>query len=571
MRIISTVQGSPEWLAVRANRHTASEAAAIFGQHKYMSRDDLLKQKATGEVPEVSGAQQVIFNRGHDAEAKARPIAEGIIGEELFPCTVEDDEGRLLASMDGLTMLADTGWECKLYNQNLAERVGNDDLEDHYKWQMDQQMAVTGAEKILFMCTDGTDEKTVWLWYQRDEKRIARLIAGWNQFEKDLANYVPVVDQAKPEPDPIEAFPALSVVLVGEVKNSTLPAFKGKAMAFIDSINTDLQTDDDFANAENAVKFCEKAEKEIDLVKSQALSQTRSIDELFREMDHIKELLRQKRLMLDKLVKARKESLKNEIIAEARDLLMADMAKANEEFRPVVIQGVTADFAGAAKNKRTFASLRSAVNDELSRVRIALSERRDHIRASIKLINDAGADYKFLFSDIQQLVDRPHDYLQMVIDKRVNDHKAAEQKRIDELAAKKAEQLAAEQRRKDQEEADRVAREQRAARQAELEQQIAEQEQSIQEGIALAREKNAVAPDLLDEVSATVVDLAASVRPDTKAPEAILRPAPAARKPTDDEIIEALAVHFGVNEFKVIDWLLNMNLGAASQRVAVNR
>jgi predicted phage-related endonuclease len=45
-------------------------------------------------------------------------------------------------------------------------------------------------------------------------------------------------------------------------------------------------------------------EKRLALVKSQALAQTASIDELFRTIDALKEEMRSKRLTLDKLVKA---------------------------------------------------------------------------------------------------------------------------------------------------------------------------------------------------------------------------------------------------------------------------
>lgn len=37
-------------------------------------------------------------------------------------------------------------------------------------------------------------------------------------------------------------------------------------------------------------------------------------------------------------------------------------------------------------------------------------------------------------------------------------------------------------------------------------------------------------------------------------------------RPTDDEIIEVLALHYRVHELKVIEWLLDMNLEAASER-----
>ena len=89
------------------------------------------------------------------------------------------------------------------------------------------------------------------------------------------------------------------------------------ALAVFGGIKTDLQTDADFADAERTVKWCKEVEDRLDAAKQHALSQTASIDDLFRTIDAIKEEARQKRLTLDKLVKAEKENRKAEIVYEA--------------------------------------------------------------------------------------------------------------------------------------------------------------------------------------------------------------------------------------------------------------
>ena len=72
----NVIQGSPEWHALRAEHFNASEAPAMMGESKYMSRAQLIRQKATGVVPEVDAATQRRFDAGHDTEAKARAILE---------------------------------------------------------------------------------------------------------------------------------------------------------------------------------------------------------------------------------------------------------------------------------------------------------------------------------------------------------------------------------------------------------------------------------------------------------------------------------------------------------------
>lgn len=101
MKIHNVAQGSAEWLALRAKFRTASEAPAMMGASKYQSRTDLLMAKKTGITPDVTPSQQFIFDKGHATEAMARPLAEALIGEELYPIVAT--EGNLLASMDGAT------------------------------------------------------------------------------------------------------------------------------------------------------------------------------------------------------------------------------------------------------------------------------------------------------------------------------------------------------------------------------------------------------------------------------------------------------------------------------------
>ncbi len=54
MKTLDLIQGSEEWQAARAKYFTASEAPAMLGLSKYQSRQELLRQKATGHAPEVS-------------------------------------------------------------------------------------------------------------------------------------------------------------------------------------------------------------------------------------------------------------------------------------------------------------------------------------------------------------------------------------------------------------------------------------------------------------------------------------------------------------------------------------
>lgn len=429
MKILNDiVQGSAEWQAIRIKRFTASEAPAMKGASKYQTRDQLLEQKATGLTPEVSGAQQAIFNKGHAAEADARPIAEGLIGEELFPCTCEDDEGRLLASMDGLNLLGTIGWEHKLYNAKLAAQVEAGELEDHYKWQMDQQMLVSGADKILFMVSDGTQENCVWMWYERDEARFDQLLAGWEQFEQDLAAYTLKDVKQEAVGSTPEQLPALNIQAKGEITASNLQEFEAHARKVIAGIKTELVTDQDFADAEQTVKFCKKAEERLAAAKDSVLAQTVSLDEAFRTIDSISEELRQTRLKLDKAVKAQKEARKSQIVMAAKQALDTHIQSLRDQ-HGIVMPVINADFAGAIKGKKKLDAMQAAVDQVLANAKVEASQAADLIRGNMAQIEEHAANYKFLFADFAQICMKPAEDFAAIVTARVMEHKAAEEKR----------------------------------------------------------------------------------------------------------------------------------------------
>lgn len=428
MIIHEVQQGTEAWHALRANHLTASEAPAMAGVSKYQSRAELLKQKYSGEIPEVSAAQQRLFDKGHAAEAKARPIAEEIIGEELYPCTATSDEhDHLLASFDGCTLLEDVIWETKLWNQELAAAVRANDLPEHYLVQMDQQLLVSGADKCLFTCTDGTPENTVYCWHYPDEARFKRLLAGWDQFRKDLAEYQPTEQKVAPQGEAPDTLPALQIDLTGMVKASNLPEFKARALAMIEGIKTTLSTDKDFADAESTVKFLQKGEKQLEASKQAALEQTASIAELFSTIDELRETMRQKRLQLDKLVKAEKENRRLEIQQNATKAFDDFLAKLDCPVEPAHSLNV----AGAMKGKKTIATLQAAADDEVARAKVECQQLANQVNENRALLEQEQGDYAFLFSDWRDLIQKPADDLTATIKARIADHKAAEEKRLE--------------------------------------------------------------------------------------------------------------------------------------------
>ena len=429
MKIHNVAQGSAEWLALRAKFRTASEAPAMMGASKYQSRTDLLMAKKTGITPDVTPSQQFIFDKGHATEAMARPLAEALIGEELYPIVAT--EGNLLASMDGATMLGETLFEHKLWNESVVAQVRAGDLAPHYYWQLEQQLLVSGAERVIFVCSDGTRDNFVHMEYRPVAGRAAQLIEGWKQFEADLANFemadAPSIVVGK-APDEL---PALRIELTGMVTASNLKVFEDSALAVIDSVKTTLSTDQDFADAKKAVKWCGDVEEAVSVAKKQALSQTQSIDELFSSLDRISAHARETRLKVDKLVKAQELLVKTNIKQKAELALADHIAAINKTLGKVTLPHVVSDFAGAMKNKRTIASLQDAVDTELARAKIDASQAADSIRLNLTSLAELAVDYAFLFSDVQQLVTKANDDLVTLIKFRISEHQKTEKEKAD--------------------------------------------------------------------------------------------------------------------------------------------
>jgi putative phage-type endonuclease len=429
MKIHNVAQGSAEWHALRSQHFTASEAPAMMGASKYQTRTDLLTLKKTGIAPEVTQSQQYIFDKGHATEAMARPLVELMIGEELYP--VVGTEGNLLASMDGATMLGETLFEHKLWNESLAAQVRAEDLGPHYYWQLEQQLLVSGAERVIFVCSDGTAENFVSMEYRPVAGRAAQLIEGWKQFEADLGGHevadAPSIVVGK-APDEL---PALRIELTGMVTASNLKVFEESALAVIDSVKTTLTTDQDFADAKKAVKWCGDVEDAVTAAKKQALSQTQTIDELFCSLDRISKHARETRLKVDKLVKAQELVVKTSIKQKAEQALTEHVAAINKTLGKVVLPQIAADFAGAMKNKRTIASLQDAVDTELARAKIEASQTADGIRLNLESLRTLAAEHAFLFVDAQQLVLKANDDLIALIKVRIGEHLQAEEKKAE--------------------------------------------------------------------------------------------------------------------------------------------
>lgn len=436
--ILNLIQGSDEWARHRATALNASDAPAMMGVSKYRSRADLIRERATGIVPEVDAATQRLFDRGHAAEAAARQYVEARIGEDLFPVILarKVDGLPLSASLDGQTMDGDVIWEHKLFSESLAAQVLAGELEPHYYLQLEHQLLVSGAERVIFTTSDGTAENSESMEYRAVPGRAEALIAGWKQFQADVAAYVPEATPAPVVATPVEGFGALSLRVEGRVLASNLDAFRADAEAFIARLPkpADLQDDQDFADAESAVKACAEAEARIKAAIDAALAQMSDVDAVMRAAGTVSETIRAARLALDKAVKSEKETRKAEIVDDGRKAVCQHYDAINAtlgEYRIQPNQSLQLEIGAAIKGKRTISSITDAVDAAVAQAKIAASQKADQVRASILVINEHQDALHLLPDRVSLAHSLTPDVLRSVIRDRLDEARGKEEARIE--------------------------------------------------------------------------------------------------------------------------------------------
>lgn len=438
------IQGSQEWHSYRAAHDNASDAPAMMGVSSYKTRDQLIAERATGIVPEVDAATQRLFDSGHRFEALARPLAEKIIGEELYPCTGSENEtSRLSASFDGLTMLEDVAFEHKRLNKRLREALAvpdctGADLPMEYQIQMEQQCAVSCCERVLFMASEWDDQdqliEEMHCWYTPNLELRAQIVAGWEQFHKDVAAYVP--PEAKPMKivaEPVEALPAVFGKVSGDLAIiDNLPEFETAFRDFVEHrLVREPETDEDFAKLEKQVKAMEAAEAQFDATEEAALSQAEVLSKFIRLKKALRDMVCEQRKASKRQLTEKKESIKSAQVQRGKRELAEHIASLNAAMPAPYMPPVHADFDGAIKGKRTVDSLRGAVNDELARAKIAANEIADRIQVNLNTLRELASAHAFLFADTATIVLKQPDDLTILVKARIAGHQAAEQARLD--------------------------------------------------------------------------------------------------------------------------------------------
>jgi predicted phage-related endonuclease len=456
MKIHDVVQGSTEWHALRSTTYNASDAPAMLGCSPYQTRSELIKRLATGIAPEVDAETQRRFDDGHRFEALARPLAVEIIGEELYPISGSEDFGLdkpLGASLDGCTITDEILWEHKSLNDELRailpEQIVGEvfvgsaalgaKLAKVYRVQMEQQLMISGAQKVLFTASKWNRDDTLvearHCWYESDPALRAEILAGWKQLAEDVKAYVPPATSAveKIVAEPVEALPAPVVKVTGQIALvDNFKAFEERLREFLaDKLIREPKTDEDFVNLDGQIRAMKAARESLKAAEAQMLAQVQPVDMAKKTKDMLDDLLQKNVSMAEKILGAEKERRKGEIVAVGVKGLADHIASLNQRLGKAYMPPVPADFGGAVRGLKSLTSMEDKVATELARAKIAASEIADKLQKNLEYLREHAADFKHLFPDTEQIIGKAHDDLQALVQNRITAHKQAEEKRLE--------------------------------------------------------------------------------------------------------------------------------------------
>lgn len=157
----------------------------------------------------------------------------------------------------------------------------------------------------------------------------------------------------------------LAIAVKGEVITSNFAAYKEYAEAQITAISFDLKTDEDFDRAAGDAKGLKAFETRLGEAKADFLAQMDEVNCLLESVDELGGLARKTRLELERMVKARKEEVREGIV---RDGIAALEVRCRE----------FADMIGdAIKGKSSLAKMQEAVTAVVETVNARIAANRE--------------------------------------------------------------------------------------------------------------------------------------------------------------------------------------------------
>ena len=184
---VKLVQGTPEWHAHRANYRNASETAAVMGDSPWQTPYQLWSLR-TGRARQVVTPAMA---RGTALEPQARLAYEALTGQVMQPLVLV--EGDYSASLDGLTfdrrLVVEIKCPVKGQDSTLWKAVASGEVPEHYGWQIEHQLMVSGAALAHLYVFDGSDG--LLLEVEPQPERWPAIQQAWDAFMRFIETDTP--------------------------------------------------------------------------------------------------------------------------------------------------------------------------------------------------------------------------------------------------------------------------------------------------------------------------------------------------------------------------------------------
>jgi len=214
---------------------------------------------------------------------------------------------------------------------------------------------------------------------------------------------------------------ALKITLTGEIQSSNFDDWKSDLLAQLKTISTSLSSDADFSAATKQVKQLKTAEKALKDAKQSALDQAADIQKLFSAIDEVREEARQTRLTLEKQIKARKQEIKESVIADGIETIESFIAEQTPDFQSINHDAYLDEeqFAAALKGRSSLKTSEKAIGKLCKQIKQAITEKVEIVSKNANSLAAMSAAEQALFQDREELLAMESDALGELIDKRL--------------------------------------------------------------------------------------------------------------------------------------------------------
>lgn len=204
---ISVQQNTLEWFEHRANYRNASETPYIMSlvvkgyKYPFGNERDMFLIKTGRKVVDANYAMR----RGSALEPMARRLVENIWGKPITTSVMVN--GKYSASLDGIcgTDIFEIKTPAKGRESETWKAAAALEVPQHYFYQIQHQLMVTGASRAFFVVYDGKDAVTM-VKVEPDQTAFNLIQQAWDKFQEFLdKDEEPIVEAVRNDPEWIDA------------------------------------------------------------------------------------------------------------------------------------------------------------------------------------------------------------------------------------------------------------------------------------------------------------------------------------------------------------------------------